>query len=325
METVECAICGSADHELLAARASHNIQAKTVICRRCGLVFLNPRMTRQEYEKFYSTPAYRKLCSNAEVPTEELDRRSLRGAEEKFAFFAKSINLSAFRRKKFLDVGCSAGYLPFAFKRHGWAAEGLEPTGTFADHGREKFGVAIMTGLLETAKFRKKYSFITLIHVFEHMTDPHAALRKLRSMLAPDGILYIEVPNVQEFYGRFEQSCDIAHPYFYSPATLLAVLRMNGFAAAKMQSGASVRIFARKGHKENVSVSDYAPTIAAIAKRKRDYYLKGYFIFTPLYTSASRLAYRRPALAKVVKKIARAYSASRLPFAHALRELGAVE
>jgi len=325
MENVNCTLCGSGVKEILETRARYGLQVNTVICKVCGLVFISPRMTLKEYDEFYSSPAYRKLYSSMEMPTKEMDERSLRGAEEKFSFFSRSINMSRFGKKKFLDIGCSAGYLPFVFHKRDWEAEGLEPTRTFAEHGRKKFGLNIMTGLVENTKFKGKYSFITLIHVFEHITDPHAVLRKLRNLLDADGILYIEVPNVQEFYGRFEQSCDIAHPYYYSPATLSAVLKMNGFDIVKLISGSSVRLFAKKGTPAKVKVSEYAKTLDILRKLRRNYYLKGYFIFTPLFDRFSRFVVNHGTLATALKKLARAYSRSGLPFSRAMKELGAVE
>ncbi len=328
METVSCALCGSGPdkNEILETRTKNKkIKANTVICKNCGLVFLNPRMTKNEYSKFYSSPAYRKLASGTEKPTQALDERSLRGAEEKTDFFIRSVDLRTLKIKSYLDIGCSAGYLPYKFSQMGWQAEGLEPTKTFADHGKKKFGIKIIPVLLEEARIHKEYSFITLVHVFEHITDPHSVLRKLRNLLADDGILYIEVPNVHEFYGRFEQSCDIAHPYYYSPATLSAVLKMNGFDIVKLVRGSSVRLFAKKGTPTKVKVSEYAKTLDVLHKLRRNYYLKGYFIFTPLFDRFSRFVVKHETLATTFKKLARAYSRSRLPFSNALRQLGAVE
>ncbi|MBI4170701.1 MAG: class I SAM-dependent methyltransferase [Candidatus Aenigmarchaeota archaeon] len=326
METVVCALCGSDKNEILETRTKNKeIKANTVICRNCGFVFLNPRMTKREYAEFYSFAQYRKLAGGTEQPTEALDQRSLRGAEEKFTFFSRDINLSQFRTKKFLDIGCSAGYLPFVFSQNGWEAEGLEPTRSFVQHGRKKFGLNIMTGLIEAHKLTKRYSLITLIHVFEHITNPHVVLQKLRKALAEDGLLYIEVPNVQEFYGRFEQSCDIAHPYFYSPETLSAVLRINGFDIVKLVAGSSVRVFAKKGAPAKVKVDEYEKTLEALRNNRRSYYLKGYFIFTPLFDSFSRFVANHEMLAIAFKKLARAYSRSGLPFSRAVKELGAVE
>lgn len=325
METVKCTLCGSVDHGVLETRARFGMKANTVICRRCGLVFLNPRMTPAEYEQFYSSSAYRKLYSNAERPTKVLDERSLRGAREKFLFVSGAIDLSGFSRKKFLDIGCSAGYLPFIFSQHGWESDGIEPTKTFAEHGRKKFGLDIKTGMLNSVSIRKKYSLITMVHVFEHMTDPHATLKKIRNILAEDGLVYIEVPNVQEFYGRFSQGCDIAHPYFYSPQTLRAVLAASGFDVVKMVCGSSVRAFAKKGTAARLLVDDYAKTMSVLQRQRRSYYTKGYFFFTPACETVTNLLAKHDRLANFFKKIARMYSKTRLPFSRALHQLGVFE
>lgn len=41
----------------------------------------------------------------------------------------------------------------------------------------------------------KKYDFITLIHVIEHVKHPKVFLEKVFALLSPGGVLYIETPN----------------------------------------------------------------------------------------------------------------------------------
>ena len=40
------------------------------------------------------------------------------------------------------------------------------------------------------------YDFIRLNHVLEHLRDPVEALERIAARLSPDGLLYVEVPDI---------------------------------------------------------------------------------------------------------------------------------
>ena len=42
--------------------------------------------------------------------------------------------------------------------------------------------------------FNKKYKFISMSHVFEHMYDVNAVINNIKQVLEPDGVLYIVIP-----------------------------------------------------------------------------------------------------------------------------------
>jgi 2-polyprenyl-3-methyl-5-hydroxy-6-metoxy-1,4-benzoquinol methylase len=50
-------------------------------------------------------------------------------------------------------------------------------------------------GTFETVKLEEKYDAIFAIHVLEHVDDPVTVLRRCREWLAPDGRLFLAVPN----------------------------------------------------------------------------------------------------------------------------------
>jgi SAM-dependent methyltransferase len=54
----------------------------------------------------------------------------------------------------------------------------------------------------EFADVKINYDFIFLRHVLEHSHDPVSLIKKLGSLLNPDGILYIEVPNLDSGCAR---------------------------------------------------------------------------------------------------------------------------
>ena len=51
-EDVSC-LCGRNDSDLICSFDRYGLDQKTVICRDCGLIRSNPRMTEEEYRYFY--------------------------------------------------------------------------------------------------------------------------------------------------------------------------------------------------------------------------------------------------------------------------------
>src|SRR5947207_15933240 len=57
-----CNLCGASEFVILTHRDRYGYPAQAHACRRCGLVFLNSRMTAQAYGRFYNG-IYRPLVS----------------------------------------------------------------------------------------------------------------------------------------------------------------------------------------------------------------------------------------------------------------------
>ena len=57
-----CNLCGTAEFVVLSHMDRYGYPTEAHACGRCGLVFLNPRMTAQAYGRFYDG-TYRPLVS----------------------------------------------------------------------------------------------------------------------------------------------------------------------------------------------------------------------------------------------------------------------
>jgi len=62
LAVTSCNLCGASEFVVLAHRDRYGYPAQAHACRRCGLVFLNPRMTADSYGRFYNG-IYRPLVS----------------------------------------------------------------------------------------------------------------------------------------------------------------------------------------------------------------------------------------------------------------------
>ena len=100
------------------------------------------------------------------------------------------------KRGRLLDVGCERGYFLHVMRERGWDVEGVEPFEPFAEYARREFGLSVLPSRLEDLRTQVRYDMITMWHVLEHLEDPVAALRKCSQLLAPGGVLFFEIPNV---------------------------------------------------------------------------------------------------------------------------------
>lgn len=60
MEKIVCPICNKNDEKIIAKKVKPKIRQNVVICKTCGLVYLNPRWTKDRYDQYYSREYYDK-------------------------------------------------------------------------------------------------------------------------------------------------------------------------------------------------------------------------------------------------------------------------
>jgi SAM-dependent methyltransferase len=104
---------------------------------------------------------------------------------------------------RLLDVGCGGGRFLRLCKQLGSAVQGVEPSPIAAKMTRDQ-GLDVFTGTLEeyAAQTDAKFDVITASHVIEHVPDPVGTLKTMKSLLAPDGYIWIHVPNAAYLIAR---------------------------------------------------------------------------------------------------------------------------
>ena len=102
-------------------------------------------------------------------------------------------------RRKILDIGCGTGDFLEFMRSGGWSVSGLDLSPEAARAARRK-GIEVEEQPLEKLLRRRliregSYQAVTLFHVLEHLPRPAQMLRAARRLLAPGGILVVQVPN----------------------------------------------------------------------------------------------------------------------------------
>lgn len=103
--------------------------------------------------------------------------------------------------RRLLDVGCGRGAFLDVARAHGLDTTGLEPSPAAASFAAQRHPV-IATPVAALTPRVGQFDVITLWDVLEHLADPGAALRSLRSLLSPGGFLVILTPMMGSAYDR---------------------------------------------------------------------------------------------------------------------------
>jgi 2-polyprenyl-3-methyl-5-hydroxy-6-metoxy-1,4-benzoquinol methylase len=237
-----CNLCGSDDPAPLfeAKDRLHGSEEPFtyVRCKRCGLVYMNPQIARDEIAAFYPA-TYNPFQSQ---PKRQLsDEHKLRRAARRRpfgTFICKKLN----RQSRLLDVGCgSGGFLHEMRILTGCQTFGLDISQLAAKAAIENYGLDIHVGTILAAPFPEKYfDVITAWEYLEHVDDPSGVLSKMSSLLKNDGSCVISTPNFDSFNRRLFKDRWYAldcprHLYLYSPTTIGGLLRKNGLSVQKIK------------------------------------------------------------------------------------------
>lgn len=127
-----------------------------------------------------------------------------------------------------LDVGCNIGTLVAAAAAAGWDAWGVDLDPVAIAHGQAQ-GRQLRRGLLDQPDLPPAFRVIVVNHVLEHVTDLPAFLTALAAKLAPDGRLFVNVPNLDGLVAGLMKANWGAlwphqHVWQFTPATLCATV-----------------------------------------------------------------------------------------------------
>ena len=227
MEDVPCNLCASRDEELRFEINGYNI----VCCRKCGLVYNNPRPVGGEQSIYgeghacYSLPPKRST-------------RKFRGYMRRVERFAKGGDL--------LDVGCATGEFLLAARSSGWCVVGLDVSEYATNYAREKHGLSVITGYVQDADLPpESFDVVTLWATIEHMRDPNGDLKSLARLLRPGGLIVVYTGNIGGFRpilqgAKWRLLTPPEHLYFFNRRTLCQMLDQCGFNILRTETAGRV-------------------------------------------------------------------------------------
>jgi SAM-dependent methyltransferase len=208
---MRCLICGSAKLGALYEGIHDRYgvadgEYRFLHCHTCGSATLDAPPAAEDVTALYPE---RYTFNRADGDRSAL--RAMLAALEWRLFYAPTYRrrvaifrrLTGLRRGRLLEIGCGPGLLLAHFRDAGYDVEGVELCATDAAHGRERYGIPIREGRVETLPLeRGRYDAVAMINVLEHLLDPGAVLTRAYEVLRPGGYVVAGVPVVDSPYAR---------------------------------------------------------------------------------------------------------------------------
>ncbi len=153
--------------------------------------------------------------------------------------------------KTVLDVGCSSGETAAALVEAGCRVSGVDIEDTTSAQTRAMLEDLVIADIqqrpLTTLFTPKSFDAVIFGDVLEHLTDPLTTLRDAVELLAPEGRVYVSIPNVAHaavrlslLAGRWDYTptglLDATHVRFFTRESACRLLEDAGLAIEVLQS-----------------------------------------------------------------------------------------
>ncbi|WP_347988212.1 class I SAM-dependent methyltransferase [Methylomonas sp. AM2-LC] len=222
-----CNLCENHDVSILGTRSRSGNPLRTVICKHCGLVWSDP--FPHDPKHFYAEE-YRLNYKNTYSPK---SKHVLRAGKVALGRYQKIKHLLE-EKKTILDVGTGGGEFAYLLKSSGHELFGIEPNKGYAEYSVAEYGLNLHIGFIQDSQFSlESFDLITIWHVLEHTEDPFFVLCKLRDLLKPQGVLVVEVPNIEATCQTPKSTFHEAHLFNFNLETLVKMGLKAGLIAQK--------------------------------------------------------------------------------------------
>lgn len=235
-ERIVCNTCGADDFYIIGHRSGDGLPVQTCHCKRCGLVYLNPRMTRGGYDEYYKY-FYREhraqiKGNNSRAGTHE------KGFEDAMRFgeaLGKSLKDYVVPRGVAIDVGSNTGGILSGLKNIFPAIDivGIEPSVEASKFANSK-GIKTYNCLFENFPQDEVagVSNILCMQTLNHLLDPKGFMVWAHKTLASRGRLILSVKNFRDQCrrgGTLWSGIQVDHVYMFTPETLRLMVESAGF------------------------------------------------------------------------------------------------
>jgi SAM-dependent methyltransferase len=228
-----CNLCGRSAFVGLTHRDRYGYPAAAACCSVCGLVFLDPVMTADAYGRFYQR-IYRPLVSAYHGRL--IDARTIQDEQREYAAERGDLLepvLAGRAYRTLLDIGGSTGVVAHAFaQRFDLRATVVDPAPLETAEAKA-FGLETIEGLIERIDLGdRRFDMVMLCQTVDHLLDVTGTLRRVRELLTPQGLLFVDIVDFRAAYLRnwsVEEAVKIDHPYYLTEATATAYLKRAGF------------------------------------------------------------------------------------------------
>jgi 2-polyprenyl-3-methyl-5-hydroxy-6-metoxy-1,4-benzoquinol methylase len=245
---IPCALCDARDTRRLYTKYGWGIER----CRRCTLVYANPRPPEAAIlERYNAEYFWNEYLPAAGAAGGTIDDVVL---EARHRPILELIAREAGAGRRMLEIGSGAGLFLHVASRSGWDVAGVELSAAGASFARDRLGLDVRTEPADAMSFDPgSFDIAVMFDVIEHLFDPRAVLEAARRALKAGGLLVVTTPNFNAL-SRYALGVGWAvlnpfeHMYYFTARTLTALLESCGYAGVRR-----VRTFAAWGAIESMN------------------------------------------------------------------------
>lgn len=254
-----------------------NLEIQIVQCNQCGYIynvkFDNDKMQKAYYSGEYITPIALSNTMNSYIK-----------------FLRDKIKQYAKRDSIFLEIAPGGCDLIFALSKDFKYIYSIDPSVTSSILLKETQNIQHIKDCFSYDRINQKLShkidFIISRHLIEHIDTPKEFLEDMVKIIANNGIIYLETPNVLNIF-ESKRFYEIRHEHcgYYQNATLINIMKEFGcelLECLSLYDGQWLGWFFKKNNnfyqpKENFEIFDEALGIElSEEKKKLEHYLLNY-------------------------------------------------
>ena len=195
MTAPTCIVCGGAatTHSIFGGYRFLGEKYYRLRCENCGFIFVDPIPTGSTFAAMYDDDYFANYYGGGDgVGYESSADAAIVRADAILSRVARYVPSGSL-----LDIGCAGGYFLAAAQRRGYCGLGIELNPKMAEHARSTFGLDVLDGSFESVAIEssgRRFDVIYMGDSLEHLPDPRAALLRVRSVLAPNGVFVLNGP-----------------------------------------------------------------------------------------------------------------------------------
>ncbi len=228
-----CPICSSQNLELYISSEDYFLTHEVFnieFCKDCGLKFTNPRPSEELIKKYYQSEEY---ISHSNTRRGLINR--IYSLVRLYTIRSKIRILKRyFKNGSVLDIGCGTGEFLNEVKKSGYSVKGIEPDQNARSSAIKNFNLEVLNENEIYDRKDSQFDVITMWHVLEHVFRIEERMKQIKSLMTPNGILIIAVPNPGSWdarhYGKFWAAYDLPrHLYHFEQLYLIEMITRFGF------------------------------------------------------------------------------------------------
>ncbi len=220
LETVNCAVCGSADRHYLFRKQGFAFHR----CLECSHIYVSPRIKPELQAQL-----------GDELDEADLENVYLEVQKMYAVAICQRLRMRA-PGNRLLDIGFGRGYVMQMAQAYGFEVYGIDSSAAQTSRVWPQFGKKVYQALMGDKQIPwNSFDVVVMSHVVEHLPDPAETLGQVRAAMNPRAILYVAVPDsgslaFQIFGKKWDVINPLVHYQYFNAVSLARLLSRCGFA-----------------------------------------------------------------------------------------------